>query len=101
MNTTYLLMSVPFVLGALVVVIVAAARCGLLLRDLVVPLAAILGTTAVFDNLIIWSGIVAYDETRILGLRIGLAPVEDFLYAIVAVLLSASLWRILGRQGPR
>jgi lycopene cyclase domain-containing protein len=55
----------------------------------------------VFDNLIIGVGLVAYDESRILGLYIGLAPIEDFLYAMVAVLLAASLWHILRRKESR
>lgn len=48
--------------------------------------------TAVFDNLIIWSGIVAYDPENISGIKIGLAPIEDFAYTIAAVLLVTTVW---------
>jgi lycopene cyclase domain-containing protein len=51
--------------------------------------------TAVFDNLIIGSGIVAYDETKILGLKIFLAPIEDFAYTLAAVLMIPAIWNSL------
>ena len=57
--------------------------------------------TAVFDNLIVGTGIVAYDPDRISGQRLGVAPVEDFLYAVAAVVLLPSLWTLLGSGGPR
>lgn len=43
--------------------------------------------TAVFDNIIVGTGIVAYDENLILGVKIGVAPIEDFAYALAAPLL--------------
>ena len=43
--------------------------------------------TAVFDNIIVGTGIVAYDENLILGIKIGVAPIEDFAYALAAPLL--------------
>lgn len=48
---------------------------------------AMVGLTAIFDNAIIGFGIVAYNEELISGLKIGLAPVEDFAYALAAPLL--------------
>jgi lycopene cyclase domain-containing protein len=98
MNATYLLMSVPFVAFAVAITGLAAWKFGLRLASLGAPIAVLLAGTAVFDNLIIWSGLVAYDESRILGVRIGLAPIEDFLYAIAAVMIVASLWKIFGRK---
>lgn len=98
MSTTYLLMSVPFLFSALGITALAAWKFGLQIRSLGVPTAGLLIGTAVFDNLIIGAGLVAYDESRILGVRIGLAPIEDFLYAIVAVMITASLWHILKRK---
>ena len=49
--------------------------------------AWLLVATAVFDNLIVGTGIVAYDESLILGVKIGFAPIEDFAYALAAPLL--------------
>jgi lycopene cyclase domain-containing protein len=48
---------------------------------------ALLLITAVFDNLIIGLGIVAYDEALISGIKIGLAPIEDFAYSLAAPLI--------------
>jgi lycopene cyclase domain-containing protein len=101
MNTTYLVMSVPFLVFAVALTSIASWKFGLRVKPLGVPVVVLLIGTAVFDNLIIWSGLVAYDESRILGIRIGLAPIEDFLYAITAVMVAASFWHILGRKGTR
>lgn len=49
--------------------------------------------TLVFDSLAIYLGFFHYNETKILGLTLGFAPVEDFFYALVAVLLIPALWK--------
>jgi lycopene cyclase domain-containing protein len=48
---------------------------------------ALLAITAIFDNVIIGLGIVAYDETKISGIMVGLAPIEDFAYSLAAPIL--------------
>ena len=53
--------------------------------------------TAIFDNLIIATGIVAYDSANISGIKIGVAPIEDFAYTIAAVLLITTIWHWFGR----
>lgn len=63
-----------------------------LTRPMLVSLVILLVLTALFDSLIIAAGIVAYDQSKLLGLFIGRAPVEDFFYSILAVLLVPSLW---------
>ncbi len=55
-------------------------------------LAALWILTAIFDNLIIISGIVAYDPDTLLGLYVWRAPIEDFAYTIAAVLLVPAVW---------
>lgn len=52
--------------------------------------------TAVFDNLMIGIGLVGYDEAFIGGLYVGIAPLEDFAYAIAAAVLLPSLWALIG-----
>ena len=52
--------------------------------------------TAVFDNVMIGVGLVGYDESKISGALIGIAPLEDFAYAIAAVVLLPSLWTLFG-----
>lgn len=68
------------------------------LRIIVFTMTVLVLLTAVFDSLIIWARIVAYNENVILGLRIGKAPIEDFFYCIVAALAIPAIWQILGRD---
>lgn len=65
------------------------------LRPLLVSLLAMLVMTAVFDNLIIGTGIVAYDEAKLLGLKVLLAPIEDFAYTIAGMLIVPAIWNSL------
>lgn len=50
--------------------------------------------TAIFDNVIIGTGIVAYDEEKLLGIKILYAPIEDFAYTAVALVLIPSLFNL-------
>jgi lycopene cyclase domain-containing protein len=54
--------------------------------------------TAVFDNLIIAAGIVDYDDSKLIGLDIGLVPIEDFAYTVVAVLLVPAIWKVVNKE---
>lgn len=54
--------------------------------------------TAIFDNAIIAADIVAYDPTKVSGVTVGLAPIEDFAYTVAAVLLVPSIWWLLNRK---
>ncbi len=62
--------------------------------------AAVMFTlTAVFDNVMISAGLFEYGNKQLLGLRIGRAPVEDFGYPLVALVLLPALWHLLrGRR---
>ena len=59
---------------------------------------ALISMTAVFDNLIIYSGIVAYDENLISGLKLFLAPIEDFSYTILALGLVPAIFEALSKK---
>jgi lycopene cyclase domain-containing protein len=100
--TTYLWLAagvaVPVSAAALVVLARAGRR---VLLPAIVGLVVLVVLTAVFDNVIVGTGIVAYDDTRILGLRVGVAPVEDFAYCVVAALALPALWVLLGRRRVR
>ena len=65
-----------------------------------VALAAIVVVTmtAVFDNVMVGISLVGYDRTRISGVFVGVAPIEDFAYAIAAVVLLPSLWTLLASK---
>ena len=57
-----------------------------------VGLLPMLLITVVFDNVIVGSGIVAYDPNKISGLKIGMVPIEDLAYTIAAVVIVPSVW---------
>jgi len=59
-------------------------------------LGVVLLMTAVFDNVMIGVGLVGYSAEKISGAFIGIAPLEDFAYAIAAVVLLPSLWTLIG-----
>ena len=54
-----------------------------------IALAILMLMTAVFDNLIILAKIVSYDESKISGVKLFVAPIEDFAYTLVLVPLIA------------
>lgn len=58
--------------------------------------AVLILLTAVFDNLMIAVGLFTYEEQVISGLRVGLAPLEDFSYPVAAVILLPALWLLVG-----
>lgn len=61
-------------------------------------LGGLFALTAVFDSLLIYLEIIAYDMERLSGITIGLAPVEDFSYPLLVALVMPILWRRLGRS---
>ena len=67
-------------------------------KILLVSLMVMLVLTLVFDNVIIGLDIVRYDETKILGVMVGSAPIEDFAYAIVAALAMPVIWSKLKKR---
>ena len=54
--------------------------------------------TAVFDTIMISAGFFSYPETKILGVHIGKAPLEDFFYPLAAALLIPAVWSKLGKD---
>lgn len=48
--------------------------------------------TAVFDSVMIGMELFHYDASHILGVKIGLAPIEDFAYPLAGVVALPGLW---------
>jgi len=42
---------------------------------------------------------VAYDESTLSGVMVGLAPVEDFAYTLAGAILIPMVWEALGKFG--
>lgn len=99
---TYALLNVPFLLLAVVALVVARVRTGRpAWKPLAGTMAVLLVLTAIFDNFMIMAGLVAYDDAQRIGLQIGVAPIEDFAYAVLAVILLPALWHLVAPWGAR
>ena len=63
--------------------------------------ATLVVLTAVFDSLMIAADLFRFDESRLLGWHIGLAPVEDFAWPLASALALPALWLLLDRRPVR
>lgn len=87
---TYLLLTATVLAIALFYLVLM--RKYVVVKPLLSTSVVMLTLTAVFDNVIIQTGIVAYDEGKISGIKIGAAPIEDFAYTLVALIVVPSLF---------
>ncbi|MEO5950014.1 MAG: lycopene cyclase domain-containing protein [Candidatus Saccharimonadales bacterium] len=92
---TYLVLNIVFIL---VICILARVKIRRPFKAIIFTMIALLILTALFDNLIVGFSIVNYDNNKILGIRIGEAPIEDFAYAFLAVILVPFIWLRLGKK---
>jgi len=93
---TYWLLNAIFLAPVLVIGLLATRR--LRWPALGLTAAVVLVMTAVFDNIMIAVGLVDYAPDLISGAFVGIAPLEDFAYAIAAIVALPSLWVLLGRR---
>jgi lycopene cyclase domain-containing protein len=97
---TYALIVVPFLLVTLGVVLATLQRpsFGRRMAASAISAVALLALTAVFDNLMIAAGLFTYPAEHLSGLRIGLAPLEDFSYPLCAAFLVPAVFTLLTRR---
>lgn len=97
---TYPLIVLPFAVAALVVTLatIRRPRFGRRMGASGIAAAVLVALTAVFDNLMIAAGLFTYPEERISGLRIGLAPLEDFAYPVCAAFLVPAVLTLLASR---
>lgn len=92
------------VLNLLVLAVLLAVSLPVLRRLRVRPLlgavAVLCALTVVFDTLMIRVGLYVFDPSKILGVRVWGAPLEDFAYAVAAGVAMPVLWTVLGRRSP-
>jgi lycopene cyclase domain-containing protein len=70
-------------------------------RSVGIAAVALLIVTAVFDNVMIAVGLIAYSQDLTSGSRLGVAPLEDFAYAVAAAVLLPSLWCLFERRAAQ
>ena len=98
---TYLTLTLLFLAGAVAFGVVAVllrrpgkrwwAATGLTALSLVV-------LTAVFDTVMIAADLFRFDEEALVGLHVGLAPVEDFAWPLAAVAVVPAVLLLLPRR---
>ncbi len=98
-TSTYLLMNLAF--GLVAVAVLWRWVRKLDWRAFGMATAVLLQLTLIFDNLIVGFGIVGYDASKLLGILMPVAPIEDFGYAILATLLVPAIWLSLGAVGRK
>lgn len=92
----YLLLNFVFTLLALA--IAWPLRRKLNWRIVAVVFVALSLMTLIFDNMIVANGIVAYEESKILGLRLWFAPIEDWGYVVVGCWLIPAIFKFFSRN---
>jgi lycopene cyclase domain-containing protein len=97
---TYFLITIPFVLVTVIVTLATLRRprFGRRMAASAVAAAVLVVLTAVFDNVMIAVGLVVYPEDMLSGLRIGVAPLEDFSYPLCAAFLVPAVYTLLERR---
>ena len=93
---TYLALNVTFMLIAFVILNLISRKSPW--RAIGFTMLWMLLVTLIFDNVIIGLEIVGYDKTKISGILLGLAPIEDFAYTVVAVLAVSIIWTKLTKE---
>ncbi|WP_433674167.1 lycopene cyclase domain-containing protein [Microbacterium gorillae] len=99
---TYAALAGLFLLAAVLVALVlrVAARRTIVPLAVVVTIAVLTILTAVFDSVMIAAGFFHYEPSQLLGVVIGLAPLEDFAYPLAGAILLPALWVLLvSRRG--
>lgn len=95
---TYPLIVVPFLAIAAIVTLATVRRPHFARRMVASGVAAVilLALTAVFDNVMIGAGLFTYPDEHLSGLRLGLAPIEDFAYPLAAAFLVPAVFTLVG-----
>lgn len=89
----YLILSGSVTVLVLLVTLYLTQKNTGLRRQMAQISAPMLLLTAIFDPLIILSGVVAYNRQFTLGINFFNAPIEDFFYTLVVVMLVPLLWK--------
>ncbi|MGV1034342.1 MAG: lycopene cyclase domain-containing protein [Microbacteriaceae bacterium] len=101
----YLALNLAVIAGTLVLVLLIGwwlhrtGRPPLRWSALALTAVALVLITALFDNIMIAVGLFSYAPSALVGLHLGLAPLEDFAYPLVAALLMPTLWQLF--DAPR
>lgn len=91
---TYLSLSAVFLVAAALLGVAATlvSRRPPLAGAVALTAAVLFVLTAIFDTVMIAAGLFHYAPAQLIGVHVGLAPVEDFAYPLAGVVLLPALW---------
>lgn len=89
---TYLILNCLFIIALCLLLRIRPHR---LSKPWLIMFVSLIVMTAIFDSIIVGLSIVEYNQEKILGLSVGLAPIEDFFYAILAAIIVPVIWNRL------
>ena len=95
---TYLILNVITLTVVVAVFIFLRQRIVWPMKTWCMTFAALLFLTLIFDNLLIMFDMYRYTPDKILGFSIWLAPIEDFMYPLLAVIAIPAIWNTLGES---
>ena len=98
---SYLVLGLVMVAACAVVALITAARRRLGGRwwaPITVTAVVLVVLTIVFDSIMIAADLFRFEEAHLIGVRIGLAPVEDLAWPVAAALLLPSVQALLRRD---
>ncbi|GAA3627991.1 lycopene cyclase domain-containing protein [Microbacterium awajiense] len=100
---TYALIVLPFAVATALLVLATLShpRFGRRMAASGITAGVLVVLTAVFDNLMIAADLFTYPDEHLSGIRIGLAPIEDFSYAVCAAFAVPALRTLLEPRGDR
>ncbi len=94
---TYPLIVLPFVMLTIVVTFATRTRPRFRerMRSSALTALVLVALTLVFDNLMIAADLFSYPQEHLSGLKLGLAPIEDFAYPVCAAFLLPAVFTLL------
>lgn len=97
---TYPLIVIPFALAALAVTLATLRlpRFGARMAASAIAAVILVALTAVFDNAMIALDLFSYPPEHLSGLRIGLAPLEDFAYPVCGAFAVPAVFTLLSSR---
>lgn len=91
---TYLALNIIFIS---IVFVIFRIRPIIPSKAWLISLAILMVMTVIFDSLIIAVGIVGYDTSKLLGVYLAKAPIEDLFYSLLAIIIIPRLWRLFNK----
>jgi len=93
---TYIVMGLPFISFVLLLDIAILKTWVIKKRETWVIMSIMVLLTLIFDQLLTGLPIVFYDDSKRIGVELGYAPIEDFTYTFVVVILVGAILKYKG-----